>query len=212
MLHALGLSGMRSSPVVAADVLQRAIGPTGDKLISLLICVSALGAINGMIFTGARIYYAMGTEHRLYAWLGRWSPRWQTPVRSLAVQTVVTLALISGFGQRAGGFESMVKFTTPVFWIFFFLVGLTLPVLRFRQPDLPRPFRVPLYPWLPAVFCLSSLFMLYSSLSYAVENRTYEACGRSACCWWAFCWRVGKFLQGGQESPVGRGVERHGSH
>ncbi len=185
MLHALGLSGMRSSPVVAADVLQRAIGPTGDKLISLLICISALGAINGMIFTGARIYYAMGSEHRLFAWLGRWSPRWQTPVRSLAVQAAVTLALILGFGQRAGGFESMVKFTTPVFWIFFFLVGLTLPVLRFRQPDMPRPFRVPLYPWLPAVFCLSSLFMLYSSLSYAIENGTYEA-----------LWSVGLLLVG----------------
>ena len=198
---------------MAADVLHRAIGPTGDKLISLLIRISALGAINGMIFTGARIYYAMGTEHRLYAWLGRWSPRWQTPVRSLAVQAAVTLALILGFGQRAGGFESMVKFTTPVFWIFFFLVGLTLPVLRRRQPDLPRPFRVPLYPWLPAVFCLSSLFMLYSSLSYAVENRTYEAL-------WSvglllvgvFGNRVGKFVQGSAKGPVGRGVEEHEPH
>ena len=85
----------------------------------------------------------------------------------------------------------MVMFTTPVFWVFFLLVGLTLPVLRFRQPDLPRPFRVPLYPLLPAVFCLSSLFMLYSSLDFAVTHRTYEA-----------LWSVGLVLVGAALSVV----------
>ncbi len=113
-LHALGLAGMREKGV-AANVLQIAMGPWGQRLISLLICISALGAINGTIFTGARIYYALGTEHRLFAWLGQWSPRWQTPARSLALQAAVTLALVVGFGLSGSGFESLVIFTTPVF-------------------------------------------------------------------------------------------------
>ena len=141
----------------------RRSGPWGQRLISLLICISALGAINGTIFTGARIYYAMGTEHRLYAWLGRWSPRWQTPARSLA----------DPGGRDAGAGR-----------------GLRAERLRVREHGdlhhaglldlLPAGGRVacwcsagairrrrgliacPGYPWTPLVFCLSSLFMLYA--------------------------------------------------
>ena len=67
-VHALGLSGLQQSQAVAADVVRLGIGPVAEKCISLLICISALGGINGMIFTGARIFYAMGSEHRLFAW------------------------------------------------------------------------------------------------------------------------------------------------
>ena len=174
-IHALGLAGTQHAKTVAADVLQLALGPVGGRTVSLLICISALGAINGMIFTGARIYYAMGTEHRLYAWLGRWSPRWQTPLRSLLIQAAVTLALVVCFGLGKSGFQSMVTFTTPVFWIFFLLVGVSLFVLRYREPQTPRPYRVHGYPLVPLLFCLSSLLMVYASISYAYENRTYEA-------------------------------------
>ena len=174
-VRALGLAGTRASEAVAADVLQLGIGPWAAKAMCVLVCVSALGAVNGQIFTGARIYYAMGRDHRLYAPLGRWSGRLGTPAWSLLAQAAVTLALVVGFGFARSGFQSMVKFTTPVFWLFFLLVGLSLFVLRRREPLTPRPYRVPGYPLTPALFCASSLFMLYSSLSYAVENRTYEA-------------------------------------
>ena len=94
---ALGLEGARR-PTVAADVLERGIGPWAGDAISLLICISALGAINGQIFTGSRIYYAMGNDHRLYAWLGRWNARRGTPVCSLLIQGAITLALCVWFG------------------------------------------------------------------------------------------------------------------
>ena len=144
-----------------------------------MICVSALGVINGQIFTGARIYYAMGTEHRLYAWLGRWNPRLGTPVWSLAIQAVVTLGLVTGFGlmQKGSqsGFDRLVIFTTPVFWIFMLLVGISLFVLRYREPGTQRPYRVPGYPLVPILFCCSSLFMIWKSLAWAIENRCPEA-------------------------------------
>ncbi len=173
-IHALGFEGFCNSQAVATDVLGT-VGDWGGRVISALICISALGAINGMVFTGARIYYAMGTEHRLYAWLGRWDERKGTPLPSLAIQAVITLALTVGFGWYEGGFDSLVYFTTPVFWIFFFLIGLTLFVLRWREPDVERPYRVPLYPVIPVLFCLSSLFMVHASLKYAWDNATYEA-------------------------------------
>jgi amino acid transporter len=174
-MHALGFEGLGASKAVAADVLRRGLGPWGGRAISLLICLSALGAINGMVFTGARITYAMGTEHRLYAWLGRWNARRGTPIVSLVAQAAVTLALVVGFGLTATGFESMVKFTTPVFWVFFLLVGVSLFVLRVREPATVRPFRVPLYPVVPLVFCATSAFMLYGSVTYAWAMRSNEA-------------------------------------
>jgi APA family basic amino acid/polyamine antiporter len=59
-----------------------------------------------------------------------------------------------------------VEFTAPVFWLFFLLAGIALFVLRHRDPATPRPFRVPLYPVLPIVFCATCAYMLWSSLSY----------------------------------------------
>jgi amino acid transporter len=202
-VHAVGLNGLRGSGNVAADVLQLALGPRGGKLISLLICISALGGTNGMIFTGSRIYYAMGRDHRLYAWLGRWSPRFGTPVISLLIQAAITLGLIVGFGLAASGFERMVKFTAPPFWAFLVLVGLSVFVLRFREgkrgqspfagtarrvlrtngdcplfpvdEGLTRTYRVPGYPITPVLFCLYSGYMVYTSLDYAIGQRTWEA-------------------------------------
>ena len=151
------------------------MGPRGRRLISLLICISALGGTNGMIFTGSRIYYAMGRDHRLYAWLGRWSPRFGTPVISLLIQAAITLGLIVGFGLAASGFERMVKFTAPPFWAFLVLVGLSVFVLRFRDAGLTRTYRVPGYPITPVLFCLYSGYMVYTSLDYAIGQRTWEA-------------------------------------
>ncbi len=66
-----------------------------------------------------------------------------------------------------GGFETLVAGTAPVFWGFFLLTGISLFVLRFRNPDRPRPFSTPLFPGPPLVFCATCLYMLYSSLTYA---------------------------------------------
>jgi amino acid transporter len=174
-LHALGFAGICTAKAVAAEVLAIPLGVGGRRLISLLICISALGAINGLIFTGARIYYAMGKDHRLYAWLGRWNHHLGTPVNSLVVQALITLPLVIYFGRTDQGFTHLVNFTTPVFWIFFLLVGLSLFVLRWREPQTPRPYRVPLYPLVPLLFCASSLFMVYASITYAVANKSSDA-------------------------------------
>ena len=130
----------------------------------------------------------MGSEHRLYAWLGRWNARRGTPVCSLLVQGAITLVLAVWFGLSRDGFESMVKFTTPGFWFFLMLVGASVFVLRRREPAVARPYRVPGYPLTPVLFCLSCAFMVYASVAYAVAaSAVGRHCGRSRFCWWA--WR-----------------------
>jgi amino acid transporter len=200
-VHALGFAGA-ARKTVAADVLRMVAGDGAATAISLLICVSALGAISGQIFTGARIYYAMGADRRLYGWLGRWNARRGTPICSLLVQAAITLALILWFGLNTdrfqnNGFEKMVIFTTPVFWFFLALVGIALVVLRKREPGRAAAYRVLGYPLTPLLFCLGCGFMVYSGVAYAIQHRSSEA-----------LWSIGVLLIGAVVSAFGRGGAR----
>jgi basic amino acid/polyamine antiporter, APA family len=75
------------------------------------------------------------------------------------------LLILLGTTTRSG-FVTMVEYTAPVFWFFFFLVGVALFVLRKKDPHRERPYKVPLYPVIPLLFCAVSLYMLWSSLVY----------------------------------------------
>jgi amino acid transporter len=98
--------------------------------------------------------------------LGRWHPATRTPVNALLAQGVVALALVGLGSLTRNGFETMVEYTAPVFWLFLFLTGIALVVLRRRDAARPRPFRVPFYPLTPLAFCATSGYLVYSSLAY----------------------------------------------
>jgi APA family basic amino acid/polyamine antiporter len=165
-LRGLGLAGMARSQAVAADLLQQVWGSASARLISVMIAVSALTSINATIIVGARSNYALGCDWPVLGFLGRWNARTGSPTQALLVQGAVALALIAFGAFMRQGFETMVDYTAPVFWLFFLLTGLALFVLRWREPQRARPFRVPLYPLLPLAFCASSAWLLYSSLAY----------------------------------------------
>jgi len=93
---------VRASSAPAADVAKLALGDWGSKAISLLVMLSALGAINGLIFTGSRIYVSLGTDHRVFALLGRWNSRRGAPFWSLVAQTAIALLLIILVGTETG--------------------------------------------------------------------------------------------------------------
>ena len=176
-VRALGYTGVTNSEAVAADVVALKFGEPGRVLISVLICLSCLGSVNGYLFTGARLTYAMGAEHPAFAWLGGWDRRFGTPVRSLLVQAVVTVATIVAFESIGNGFAHLVTFTAPVFWFFFFMVGIALFVLRGERPAGATGQRVVLYPLTPVLFCLTSAFMFWAGMEYALANRSREG-------WW----------------------------
>lgn len=170
-LKALGLSGMAGSKAVAADLMNAAFGGFGVWLIGLLVAISALTSANATIFTGARTNYAMGRDFALFRPLGKWNSKTGAPVNAFLVQAAISLILVFigifiGEGNESG-FETIVAYTAPVFWVFFFLVGVAVFVLRRKEPDAERPFRVPLYPLTPILFCLTSAYLFYSSLAYA---------------------------------------------
>ena len=166
-LNVFGLEGVRQSKAIAADLMTAVVGEKGALMLSLIVCVAAISTLNGTVFTGARTYYALGRDLGMARALGAWQSQGDKPTHALLLQGAIALVLI-GFGAvTRDGFEAMVAYTAPVFWFFLFLVGLSIYVFRWRDKDRVLPFRVPLYPITPAVFCLTCVWMLYSSLAYA---------------------------------------------
>ncbi|MDQ3668456.1 MAG: amino acid permease [Acidobacteriota bacterium] len=168
-LRGLGLSGVASSEAVATDLMKLAVGDRGALFVTLLVAISAITSANATVFTGARTNYAFGRDFPMFGFLGRWQKSGNTPTNALLVQGALALGLVLIGTLTRKGFATMVEYTAPVFWFFFFMVGLSLIVLRIREPDVVRPFRTPLYPLLPVAFCLSCLYMLQASIVYVFE-------------------------------------------
>jgi len=165
-LHGLGLGGVAGSQQVAADLVRRVFGDLGAKGVSLLIVIAALTSANATVFTGGRSSYAFGQDFKQFGFMGRWSTKTGTPVNGLLIQAGVSLVLVLLGVFTRQGFQTMVDYTAPVFWFFFLLTGIAFFVLRRNDPTANRPFRVPLYPLPPLVFCVMCAYLLYSSLAY----------------------------------------------
>ncbi len=163
---AIGFDGLRASKAVAADTLNAAWGRLGAMFITAILIVAALSTTNGTVFTGARSNYALGRDFPIFRFLGQWNHARGTPRNALLAQGVIALALVVFGAFARDGVRTMVEYTSPVFWFFFLFVGVSLFVLRHKDPNADRPFRVPLYPVLPLIFCATSTYLLYSSLAY----------------------------------------------
>jgi len=171
-LRALGLGGAAQSSQIAADLMRKAMGEPGAVVISILVAIASLTSANASIMTGARSAYALGRDVPAFAILGRWDGVRKTPVVALYVQGFLTVALVlfgaytRGSSINESALRTMIDYTAPVFWLFFLMTGVALFVLRRREPQVERPFRVPLFPITPIAFCVAAAYLLYSSLNY----------------------------------------------
>ena len=170
LLHGLALKGLAESKAPAADVMQRAFGTLGGQGIALLVAIAALTSINATMIVGARTNYAMARDWTALRFMGGWHSGRGTPSVAHLVQGAISLALVAFGALQHDGFEAMVEFTAPVFWSFLFLVGVALFVLRARDGQTERPYRVPLFPLTPIVFCLACAWLAWSSVAYAASR------------------------------------------
>jgi amino acid transporter len=161
-LHTLGYAGLAGSDAVAADAVSQALPRIGGSVVAGLVCLSALGAVNGLIFTGARISYAMGREHAAFRPLGTWSGRTGTPVPALLLQGAIAIGLILVLGT----FLNAIVYTAAAVYVFYTATSVAVLVLRRREPRLDRPFRVPLYPWPTLVFCAVCVVLVHGAVDY----------------------------------------------
>jgi basic amino acid/polyamine antiporter, APA family len=166
-LYTLGFAGLANSKAAASDCISTIFPQLGSRLIAALVCISALGAVNGLIFTGARISYAIGTEYANLQFLGRWNPKTGTPIWALLVQGIIAIALIVTFGS----FVDTVLYTAVAVYMFYLGTGLSVIVLRLKEPHIERPYRVTGYPITPFIFGAVCVFLIYSTITYAIATR-----------------------------------------
>ena len=168
-LRALGLSGMQASKAVASDLMKATWGEGGAWLLGIVVVSAALSTLNATVFTGARTNYALGRDFVIFRALGRWNESASAPVNALLLQGAISLALVGLASFTPDGFQTMVAYTAPAFWLFFLLTGISLFLLRRHAPANADPFRVPLYPLTPILFAAACAWMLYSSFNYAMS-------------------------------------------
>jgi APA family basic amino acid/polyamine antiporter len=156
------LQEMRGSEMAASLLAERLFGTHGGRLIALIVMVFALGALNGLILTGARISYALGSDHGAFGVIAGVHSRFRTPAVALLINGAWASVL-----AFSGTFDRLVSYTSAVTWLFFALTGGSLFILRNRLPDLVRPYKVWGYPVVPAIFLAVSLWLTYNTLMYS---------------------------------------------
>lgn len=163
---ALGASAAAASERVAADAVAARFGPQAAAAIAAAIVVSMFGAANGVTLTASRAYYAMARDGLFFRCLGEVHPRFGTPALSVAASSAWAMVLAA-----TGTFEQLLTYVVFVGWIFYALGAGAVFVFRQRQPEVERPFRVPAYPWTPALFVTASAAIVLNTLA----TRPYEA-------------------------------------
>jgi amino acid transporter len=157
-LSVLSVQEIAGSPLVAADVAQRIMGRGGAAFVSVVVMISTFGTLNAVMITGPRVIYATAADGMLFKPLGRVHPRFGTPHISIATVTAigVVFVLLGTFNQLADAFVTAI--------VPFYALAVA-SVFAFRQrPDYSPAFRVPLYPLVPALFILSTIFLLGNAI------------------------------------------------
>lgn len=165
-VRVLGAGGTAASEAVASDVMRAVFGEPGAVIMTFIVLTVVLDNTNITLFTGARSNYALGRDFPLFRFLDRWDQVRGVPTYGVLLQSGIALAIVIMAAFARQGVQTVIDYLQPVFWVFFLLTGLSLFVLRRREPETERPFRVPLYPVTPALFCLTGAFMLYSSVTF----------------------------------------------
>src|SRR5437773_2530517 len=142
----LPIDEMARSKLEAADVAERCVAG-GGRWIAAAVMLSTFGAANAVVLTSARVYFSMAQRATLPAFLGRTHPSFRTPGASLIVQALWSILLLF-----SGTFDTLTDTLIFVSWFFYAANAWAVVVLRRREPDAPRPFKVPWYPLVPVLF------------------------------------------------------------
>jgi APA family basic amino acid/polyamine antiporter len=146
---------------IGAAVLQQIFPHFGGFLMAAAIMVSTFGCANGMTLAGARVYYAMAQDGLFFKSVGKLHPRFRTPAAGLIVQAIWTVVLCV-----SGSYGQLLDYIIFAALVFYILTIVGLFVLRFKQPDAPRPYKAIGYPILPVVYILMASGICAALLRY----------------------------------------------
>ena len=158
-LYVNPIDRVAQSPLVAADTLQAIFGQLGVAVVSVVVTISALGALIAVMLAAPRVFFAMADDRLFFRPMAKVHPRYKTPYVAilLAMLLGVAFVLTRTFEQLADTFVLSI-------WPFYGVAIAGLYRLRRTRPDLPRPYKVPCYPVLPAVFVLGVAYLVGNAL------------------------------------------------
>ena len=159
--YALSVTDLATPPLlpVADKVAVALLGPDAARFVTAMLCLSIMGAVSAMVWAGPRVYYAMAQDGLIPSFFGKTAGRERTPISAILLQSLWASVLI-----LSGSFEQLVIYSGTVLMIFSGLAVGAVPLLRRQEPDLPRPYRTPLYPFVPGLFILVSILVVGSAL------------------------------------------------
>jgi APA family basic amino acid/polyamine antiporter len=149
---------------VGTAVMTQMFGLVGGSLMAAAIMISGFGCANGLILSGARVYYAMAKDGLFFRKVAKLHPTYKTPAISLMVQMVWTCVLCI-----SGTYNDLLNYVIFAVLVFYVLTIVGLFVLRRTRPNAERPYRAVGYPVLPAVYILMALFIDVVLLRYKPE-------------------------------------------
>ncbi|NLR12716.1 APC family permease [Levilactobacillus tujiorum] len=160
-LRTLPVDMIAGNQNAAAEAAMRLFGEFGGKLVTIGILISVYGAINGYTMTGMRVPYALATEDSLplSKYFGRLSRRTYVPYFAGSVQFGIALLMM-----LMGSFDILTDMLVFVMWLFNCLIFIAIFVLRKREPELSRPYKVPGFPIIPLIALVGGIFIVVTTL------------------------------------------------
>ncbi len=159
VLPAAELGAIPDGKIAAVEVVRTFLGTGGALAISALILLSTLNSTNTTILGAPRIYFAMAGDGLFFKGVGKVHEQYKTPSKALFLQVAWSSLLVF-----SGSFDTLTDMLVFAAFIFYGAGAFGVFVLRKRMPDTPRPFKVPGYPFLPALFVLFCIFLVGISI------------------------------------------------
>ena len=158
-LYVSPIETVAKSPLIAAETMQALFGRAGVAFVSVIVAISTFGALIAIMLSAPRIFFAMAHDGLFFRSVARVHPRYGTPYVAISLAAVlgVLFVLTRTFEQLADTFVLSI-------WPFYGLAIAGLYRLRRTRPELPRPYKVPGYPVLPAVFVAAVIYLVSNAL------------------------------------------------
>jgi amino acid transporter len=158
-LYVSPVSRIAESPLIAADTMQAVFGRAGVALVSVVVTISTFGALIAIMLSAPRIFFAMAADRLFFASVARVHPKYKTPWVAISLAAVLGVAFV-----LTRTFEQLADTFVLSIWPFYGIAIAGLYRLRRTRPELPRPYKVPGYPVLPAVFIAGVVYLVGNAL------------------------------------------------
>jgi basic amino acid/polyamine antiporter, APA family len=158
-LYVSPIERVAQSRLIAADTMLAIFGRAGVAFISVVVMLSAFGALNASMLASPRVFFAMADDGLFFRTVAKVHPRYNTPYVAILLAAALGVAFV-----LTRTFEQLSDTFVLSIWPFYACGVGALYILRRRKPDLPRPYRVPGYPVLPGVFIAGVIYLVVNAL------------------------------------------------